>query len=353
MYFNRSVQIGGVNISDESPVFIIAEIGVNHNGDILLAKKMIDIASEAGVNAVKFQSFHPEELVDKDAPKANYQLETTDKKESQFEMLKKLMLSIDKMEQLKIYAEQKGLIFLSTPFDEKSLEELESIQVDGYKISSTDTTNLLFLKKVARSQRPIILSTGMTTLEEIEKAVRIIYEHGNKDLILLHCTANYPTAVEEVNMMAIKTIAEKFGTLVGYSDHTEGVGVAPYTIPLGVKIVEKHFTLDKTLEGPDHRASLNPEELAELVKKIRYVESALGNGIKKPTPSEKITKPRMQKNITVKQDIIKGTVLQEDMLTAKRSSKGISAIHVLEIVGKKFNRDIKKDEFIELNDFDE
>ncbi|EGQ27045.1 N-acetylneuraminic acid synthetase [Sporosarcina newyorkensis 2681] len=350
MNFSKKVKIDKFSIDEKSPVFIIAEIGVNHNGDLQLAKKMIDQAAEVGVDAVKFQSFYPEELVALDAPKAPYQLETTNKEESQFSMLEKLRLPIAEIRELKKHTENKNLVFLSTPFEEKSLNELRDLNLAAYKISSTDTTNLLFLKKVAATKKPILLSTGMTTMEELEQAVRMIYEQGNRQLILLHCTANYPTSVEEVNMKAIQTLAETFNVLVGYSDHTEGVGVAPYTIPLGVKVVEKHFTLDKNMSGPDHLASLNVQEFRQLVKKIRYVEQAIGSGIKEPSMSELETKPRMQKKLTFTENIEKDSVIEEHILTAKRSAIGISAIRAFEVIGKKVHRDVKKNEFIVMED---
>lgn len=351
MNFSQKVKIDKFSIDEKSPVFIIAEIGVNHNGNLQLAKKMIDQATEIGVDAVKFQSFYPEELVALDAPKAPYQLETTNNEESQFNMLEKLRLSITEIQELKKYAENKNLIFLTTPFEEKSFNELTELDIAAYKISSTDTTNLLFLKKVALAQKPILLSTGMTTMKELEQAVRIIYEQGNRQLILLHCTANYPTAVEEVNMKAIQTLSETFKVLVGYSDHTEGVGIAPYTIPLGVKVIEKHFTLDKNMSGPDHRASLNPQEFRELVMKIRYVEKAIGSGIKELSPSELKTKPRMQKKLTLTVNVKKDSVIKEHMLTAKRSAIGISALSVFDVIGKKVRRDMKKNQFITEEDF--
>ncbi|MGE7769396.1 N-acetylneuraminate synthase [Viridibacillus arvi] len=348
--FNKSIKIANKVINESSPVFIIAEIGVNHNGDFELAKKMIDEAVEAKVDAVKFQSFYPDELLLEDAPKALYQLKTTNITESQYDMLMKLMISPTQMAQLKDYVEEKGLIFLSTPFDDKSIDDLEEMNVPAYKVSSTDTTNLLFLKKIARKKKPIILSTGMCTMEEIDQAINVISEEQNFDVVLLHCTSNYPTAFNEVNMRAISTLKAKFNTIVGYSDHTEGVGIAPYTLPLGVKVIEKHFTLDKQMEGPDHRASLNKEELITLVNDIRQVELSLGSSIKEPTDSEIYTKKHMQKRLVIQKEVLKDEVLTENHLTAKRSSDGIAANNVFLYLGKKVNKDLKVNHILSKED---
>lgn len=350
MYFSQSIRIGNRIISKDSPAFVIAEIGVNHNGDFELAKKMIEEAATCQVDAVKFQSFYPEELLMPNAPKAAYQLQTTGQTESQFEMLQKLVMPIDKMRVLKEYTESLGVLFLSTPFDEKSLEDLMSIDMQAIKVSSTDTTNLLFLKKIAQTKRPIILSTGMCTIEEVQQALETINNEGNNEVILLHCTSNYPTHYDEVNMLAIPQLKKKFNILIGYSDHTEGVGIAPYTIPLGVKLIEKHFTLDKNMEGPDHLASLNNEELKMLVMNIRKVESALGNGIKVPTRSEIPTKQRMQKKIVIQRPIQQDEKLLEEHLTAKRSIDGIPANQVFEVLGKKATRSLMKNELLSFED---
>lgn len=350
MYFSQSIRIDNKIVSNDTPAFVIAEIGVNHNGDFELAKRMIDTAASCHVDAVKFQSFYPEELLMPNAPKAAYQLETTNQKESQFEMLQKLVMPIDKMKLLKEYTESLGVLFLSTPFDERSLDDLMSIDMQAIKVSSTDTTNLLFLKKIAQKNKPIILSTGMCTIEEVHQALETIYNEGNSNVILLHCTSNYPTNYDEVNMLAILQLKNKFNILVGYSDHTEGVGIAPYTIPLGAKVIEKHFTLDKTMEGPDHLASLNGIELEMLVKDIRRVESALGDGIKAPTSSEVLTKERMQKKLVIRKPIQQQEILLEENLTAKRSSNGIPANQVFNVIGKKVKKSLMKDELLSLED---
>jgi len=338
----NEIKLGNLLINDSSEVFIIAEAGVNHNGNLDLAKQLVDKAKQAGVNAVKFQSFSTEELVSKDANKADYQMRTTGKGESQYEMLKKLELSFNEQRELKNYCDSMGILFLSTPFEKKSLDFLTSIDIDAFKVSSTDTNNVLFLKQVAEKGKPIILSTGMSTLADVEKAVNVIRSTGNNQVVILHCTANYPAPPEECNINAIHTLKDAFKTWVGYSDHTEGVGISPYTVPLGAKVIEKHFTLDKEMEGPDHKASLNPEELKQFVKQIRYVEKALGNGIKRLMSSERSTKKSLQKNLVVNKDLSSGDILTEDTLIAKRTNEGVSAEYFDLFIGKKVKTDLMK-----------
>lgn len=258
MNFNKNINVGDFSLNTESPIFIIAEAGVNHNGDLEIAKKLIDLASEAGANAVKFQTFKTENLILKDVQKAQYQKKTTDSKESQFEMLKKLEVSKEQNQELKKYCKKKSIIFLTTPFDEKSLDDLDDLNLLAYKIASTDTTNLPFLKKIAKKGKPIFLSTGMSYLTEVKIALETIYEY-NKDVVLLQCTANYPIKNNEANLNVINTYKKCFDVLLGYSDHSVGIGAAPYSVPMGVVVVEKHFTYDKNLSGPDHKASLSPE----------------------------------------------------------------------------------------------
>lgn len=338
----NEIKLDNFVINNSSEVFIIAEAGVNHNGDLVLAKRLVDEAKEAGANAVKFQSFCTEELITKDANKADYQLETTDKSESQFEMLKKLELSFDEQKELKDYCDSIGVMFLSTPFEKKSLDFLSSIDVCAFKISSTDTNNILFLKQVADKGKPIILSTGMSNLSDVERAVNVIKSTGNEQIIILHCTANYPAPPEDCNISAITTLKSAFKTFVGYSDHTEGIGISPYTVPLGTKVIEKHFTLDKSMEGPDHKASLDPEELKNFVKQIRYVEKALGDGIKRPMKSERSTKKTLQKKIVLNKDLSRGDMLTEDSLIAKRTNEGVSAEYFDLFIGKRINIDLKQ-----------
>jgi len=350
-------------IGSKHPCFIIAEVGVNHNGDINLAKKLIDEAKKAGVDAVKFQTFKSEQLVTPDAEQAEYQTKNIGQKESQYLMLKKLELSYSDFRELKNYCDNMGIIFLSTPHSCKEDIDLVSELSPAIKIASGDLTNLPMLEYVARKNLPIILSTGMSDLDEVKEAVDTIIPI-NKGLILLHCTTNYPTAIKEVNLKAMKTMADAFNLPTGYSDHTEGINVSLAAVVLGAVVIEKHFTLDKDLIGPDHRASLEPEKLASLVKGIREIEArlvkeepkailkelkaeeAMGDGIKKPTEKEKEVIGVARKSIIAAENIKKGTIINEDMLTIKRPGTGILPKYINQIVGKAAKEDIKKDSLI-------
>lgn len=349
MDFNRKIEINNHSIHPQSATYIIAEAGVNHGGDMKLAEKLIDVAVEAGADAVKFQAFKPKNLILSSVGKAPYQKETTDVGESQFDMLTKLQLQKEHYIQLKDYCDSKGITCLITPFDEESLEELESIGLTAYKVASTDTTNLPFLKKIAATGKPVILSTGMSYLQEVELALREMYPI-NKDVILLQCTANYPIKDEEANLNVVKSFSKKFTTLIGYSDHSVGIGASPYAVALGAKVVEKHFTLDKEADGPDHRASLNPNELIEFVKTIRKVEKFVSDdGIKKPTLSESYTRNSLQKCLVAKNVIPAGAVIKESDLVAKRTGgKGISPIYYSSLVGKVASKKYEIDDIIEL-----
>ena len=344
--FDRKFSIGPFEISQESPTFIIAEAGVNHGGDIALAKHLIDIAAGAGVDAVKFQAFRTENLILSNVEKAPYQKNTTAASESQFDMLKKLELKKEAYLELKDYCTAKGLIFLITPFDEQSLDELEEVGVDAYKIASTDTTNLLFLRKVAQTGKPVILSTGMCDLNEVTLALEEI-NPINKKLVLLQCTANYPIQDDEANLNVIHTFKKTYDVVVGYSDHSVGLGAALYSIPMGAKVVEKHFTLNKELDGPDHLASLDPEELKEFVLKVKQIERYMGGFVKEPTASEFHTKKSLQKSLVAASQIKKGEIIEEKHLIAKRTGgAGISPIHYSKIVGQAATKDYQKDDII-------
>ena len=350
MKFNKSFQVGNKLISQESPAYIIAEAGVNHGGDLNAAKKLIDMAFEAGADAVKFQSFKTENLILRNVKKAKYQNQTTDHKQSQFDMLKSLEISLAQTQDLADYASKLGIHFLTTPFDEGSLEELDRLNLSAYKISSTDLTNLGFLKRVAKKNKPIFLSTGMSFLEEVKLALQEIHPF-NKNVVLLQCTANYPIKDEEANLFVLKTYLEQFDILVGYSDHSVGVGAAPYAVPLGAKVLEKHFTLDKTLEGPDHRASLDPKELKLFIKEVRKVEKYLGTMKKEPTLSEISNRKSLQKNLVAKKPLKKGSVLSENDIIAKRTGgEGISAIKINSILGKIISKDFEVDQVIEIDE---
>lgn len=329
--------------------FIIAEAGVNHNGDLDIAKKLIDKAVEAGADAVKFQTFKAEELVTKEAPKAQYQKITTGDG-NQYEMLKKLELSESDHAVLKKYCEKKGILFLSTPFDFESVDILEKLDIPLYKVSSGDLTNLPLLKYIAKKHKPIILSTGMANLAEVEEAVHAIYEEGNEQIVLLHCISNYPTAYEDVNLKAMLTLKEAFKLTVGYSDHTTGIEVPIAAVALGASVIEKHFTLDRNMPGPDHRASLEPDELKCMIDSIRNIEKAMGDGIKRCNKSEENIKTAARKSIVAARDISKGDVIQDIDVCFKRPQKGLEPKYIDNIIGKTAVRNIRKDEFIMFTD---
>lgn len=330
-------------IGEDEPCFIIAEAGVNHNGDINFAKKLIDIAADVGVDAVKFQTFKAEKLVLLDTEKAEYQMKGTDSEESQYQMLKKLELTESNFEELKAYAENKNIIFLSTPFDNESVDFLDKIGVPLFKIGSGELTNLPLLQHIAKKNKPVILSTGMATLGEIEEALYTLINEGLRDIIILHCITSYPAKAEEANLNVIKTLRSCFKLPVGLSDHTMGINVSLAARVLGACVVEKHFTLDKKLPGPDHKASLDPGELGALVKGIREIESALGDGIKKPTKEEESIKKFVRKKLVSCVDIPRGTIIAEGMVMLKRvgTEEGIDPKYLYSVLGKKTLHEIK------------
>jgi len=347
MKFNDKIQINKAIISKNNRVFIIGEAGVNHNGDINIAKKLIDVAVDAGVDAVKFQTFKTENLILKEVEKAKYQKNTTGSNENQFDMLKKLEVTKEQNSELIDYCYRKKITFLSTPFDEESVDQLIELEVPAFKIASTDTTNLLFLKKVAKYGRPIILSTGMSYFHEVKLALEEIYPY-NKDVILLQCTANYPIMDEEANLNVIKTYQNSFDILVGYSDHSIGLGASLYAIPMGAKVVEKHFTLDIKQDGPDHLASLDPNQLKDYVKEIRKIEKYLGSFEKKLSKAEVETRNSLQKCLVANATIKEGELFTESNMVAKRTGgKGISPIYYEELLNKKASRNYKDNEIIE------
>lgn len=349
MSFNKFIQIGNRRINCYEKTFIIAEAGVNHNGNMTLAKQMIDVAVEAGVDAVKFQTFKADKLILKDIDKAPYQKVTTNSNETQYDMLKHLEVTKEQTAELMEYCKQKNIIFLSTPFERASLEELDELDVPAFKVAATDLTNIQFLRQVAEKGKPIILSAGMCYLEEVKKALEAIYPI-NKDVILLQCTANYPIQNKEANINVIRTLEEEFDMIVGYSDHSQGVGASPYAVALGAKVIEKHFTLDKNMEGPDHKASVTPDELKQLVEDIRRVEEYLGDGIKMPSCSEQMTRKSLQKCLVANQAIKQGERFTEDNIVAKRTNgEGISALYYDNVVGQLAQKDYEVDEIIRLN----
>lgn len=349
----KVLDIASRKIGSDQQCFIIAEAGVNHNGNLTMARQLVDIAAQAGADAVKFQTFTAEHIVTPGAPKADYQLRVTNVGESQYAMLKKLELSEQDFAELKDYCEQKDILFLSTPHDQESIDFLDQLGVSFFKVGSGDITNIPYLRHVARKRKPIILSTGMATLGEVEEAVETILTEGNKDLALLHCVSNYPARVEECNLRAIRTLSMAFNLPVGFSDHTLGIEISLAAVALGACIVEKHFTLDRMLPGPDHKASLEPAELISLVKGIRNIEKALGDGVKKPSLDELKNMVTIRKSLVAASDIPVGTVIREEMLKVKRPGTGIPPRFLSKIVGRRARRHIKADELLEWSVLDE
>lgn len=342
----KNVMVGNRLIGKGEFSFIIAEAGVNHNGSVELAKKLIDAAKEAGVDAVKFQTFKAENVVTQNAEKAEYQKETTGVEESQYEMIKKLELTDYDFKELADYAKKRSITFLSTPFDSKSVDLLNEINVPAFKVPSGEITNFLLLTHITKKEKPIILSTGMATLGEVEEALNVIRSEGVKDVILLHCVSNYPAKIEDVNLRAMETLKQAFKIPVGFSDHTLGITASIAAVALGACVIEKHFTLDRNLPGPDHKASLEPKELKNMVNTIREVERALGDGIKRPTKDEEEIKKVARRSIVARVDIPGGTIITEDMLDVKRPGTGIVPKYFDFIVGMKAKENIKKDEMI-------
>ncbi|WP_347174853.1 N-acetylneuraminate synthase [Polaribacter uvawellassae] len=335
-------------------VIIIAEAGVNHNGDIQKAKKLIDVAFEAGVDYVKFQTFKANTIVSLDAKKAAYQSKNVkDNDDSQYEMLKKLELTDSDHIELINYCNKKGIKFFSTAFDVEGVNFLDTLNFDFYKIPSGEITNYPYLKAISSKGKPIILSTGMATLDEVEKALNIILNFGvNKnDVTILHCNTEYPTPMKDVNLKAMSTIGEEFGVKIGYSDHTLGIEIPIAAVALGAVVIEKHFTLDRTLSGPDHKASLEPQELKKMVMSIRNIEEAIsGDGEKKPSQSESKNISIARKSIHLKRDMIKGSILSEDDIIPLRPGDGISAIYWNDVIGKKLKENKKEFDKLIWND---
>ncbi len=331
-----------------SRVFVIAEAGVNHNGNIEIAKKLIDAASAAGADAVKFQTFRAESLVCKTAKKAEYQLGVTDRSETQYDMLKKLELTEQMHKELMEYCAKKKIMFLSTPFDIGSVKLLSKLGMQIFKIPSGEITNLPYLREIAGHQKKVILSTGMSNMNEVKAAVDVLKENGATDIILLHCNTQYPTPVSDVNLLAMVKMHEELGLPVGYSDHTLGIEVPIAAAALGAAVIEKHFTLNKNMEGPDHKASLEPQELKRMVEGIRKTELALGVGIKQASDSEKENRDIVRKSIVAASGIKKGEKYTEENLTVKRPGIGISPMRWDEVIGKTAGRDYETDEMIQI-----
>lgn len=348
----QKVRIGDKLIGWHEPVFVIAEAGVNHNGDVTMARSLIDVAADAGADAVKFQTFHADRIATAEAPKAGYQLQTTGEAESQLEMLRRLELSAEAHRQLHSYCSERGIVFLSTPFDEQATDFLDELGLPAFKISSGDLTNSPLLEHVALKGKPVILSTGMSTLEEVTEAVSILRAAGCEDFILMHCVSNYPANPADVNLRAMETMQAEFNVPVGFSDHTEGIEVALAAAAMGACVIEKHFTLDRGLPGPDHRASLEPAELRRLIQGIRRVEAALGDGRKVPAASELETAKVARRSLVAARDIPAGATMEHTMIVLKRPGTGLSPSMQGTIVGRRALRNIAEGSLLTLEMFE-
>lgn len=330
-------------------VYIIAEAGVNHNGRVETALKLCDASKRAGASAVKFQTFKTEKNITQWAEMAEYQKRHTAVRQSQFAMVKKLELGHGAFRKIKKYCDKIGIEFLSTPDDDESLDLLLKLGLETIKIGSGEVTNIPYLRKVGRSRKDIILSTGMSEMNEVKSAYKILIASGARSVLLLHCTSEYPCPPADVNLRAMDALRKAFKTHVGYSDHTSGIAVAVAAVARGASIIEKHLTLDKRMEGPDHAASIDPSEFAEMVKAIRVVEEALGDGRKKVSPSERKNLIIVRRSIVASRHIKKGDVFTEDNLAAKRPGTGISPVRWDGVIGRKAKRDFEEDELIEIS----
>jgi N-acetylneuraminate synthase len=330
-----SIRVGNAHIGPGQPCFVIAEAGVNHNGRMDLAISLIDAAADAGADAVKFQTFKAERLASSFAPRARYQVTEAGGTSSQLEMLKSLELTYEEFRRLCQHCAARGVMFLSSPFDEDSADFLGELGVAAFKIGSGEITNLPFLAHVARKGKPMLLSTGMSYLGEVDAAVHTIFEVGNQDLALFHCTSNYPTAPADVNLRAMQTLEAAFGVPVGYSDHTEGIEIPLAAVALGACMIEKHFTLDKSLPGPDHKASILPGELASLVRGVRHIEASLGSGIKRPAPGELDTAAVARKSLVAAHDLPAGTLLTAKHVEIKRPGTGLAPSMKWAVIGRR------------------
>lgn len=329
-------------VTPESPCFIIAEAGVNHNGDLALAKQLVLAAKEAGADAVKFQTFQAKHLVTADAPQADYQARNSGKTESQFDMLKRLELPLEAFAELSRYCQELGIMFMSTAFDEESADFLAGLGMSIFKIPSGELTNLPLLQHIARFGKPMIVSTGMGTIEEIKEAVEAIQAAGNDDITVLHCVTDYPTPPEQVNLRAMHVIQAALGVPIGYSDHSMGIEASVIAVAAGAKVIEKHFTLDCNLPGPDHKASLEPKDLGEMVKGIRKVEVLLGSGKKQPNEAELAVAKIVRRSVIAARDLKIGETITSGMVLLRRPGTGIEPARLGEVIGRTLSRDVKE-----------
>ena len=349
----KKISIGNTEISPQSAIFLIAEAGVNHNGDINLAKKLIDIAANAKVNAIKFQTYNSDSLILRSTSKVNYQKTKTDSNESFYDMLKRYELTNENFKDLKAYCEKKGIIFLSTAFDEISVELLDFLQVPAYKIGSGDMNNFPLLKLICSKLKPILLSTGMASLEEVKESVNFIIDNQIEEIVIFQCTTNYPDQYEEINLNVIRTFKKEFPEfLIGFSDHSLGIEASLGAAAKGVKVIEKHFTLNKNMEGPDHRASLDPDELKEWVTRIRNLEKALGSFKKYPSNNEINIAKKARKSIVSTKYLKKGDVLTTENISVKRPGLGISPKHYEALIGKKIKENVPIDSILKWEDIE-
>lgn len=346
------VPFGDRVIGEGEPVFVIAEAGVNHDGELDLAFRLVDAAAEVGADAVKFQTFVAESVLTATAEKADYQKTTTGAQESQLEMVKRLELSFEDFRKLKNYCDSRGIMFLSTPFDFASVDFLDELGVAGFKISSGDLTNHPLLRQVAAKRRPVILSTGMSDMDEVGEALEVLRSAGNEQVILLQCVTNYPAAAEDVNLKAMLSMRSAFDVNVGYSDHTLGIDVPLGAVALGACVIEKHFTLDKNATGPDHRASLEPDEFKTMIEGIRRVEAALGSGIKIPPASEASNAAVARRSIVAARDIGRGTTITSEEIAFKRPGTGLPPKMVDQVLGKIARIDVPAGTLLTMDMFD-
>ena len=346
------INIAGKKIGTGNPCFVIAEAGVNHNGNIAMAKKLIDVAITARADAVKFQTFNAEQMMTESAPQADYQAKNLGKNQSQIEMIRPLQLPVEAFSELNSYCKAVGIIFISTPFDHDSVDVLDRLGVPAFKIGSGELTNWPLLEHVAAKNKPVILSTGMANLGEVDESLRLVQESGSGEAILLHCTSNYPAQPEDVNLNAMQTMATAFPVPVGYSDHTADIDIPIAAVALGANVIEKHFTLDDQLEGPDHKASLEPDQLSRMIQGIRRVEESLGDGIKRPVAAERNTAAVARRSLVSARAISAGEKLSADDIRILRPGTGIPPRQLKYVVGRRVGVDIRSGTVLTLDMFD-